>query len=245
MSVTTRGSTRAARPRRRVAAAVVGVLGELLLTAGALLGLYVVWELWWTDVAAGATHAETVEEFEAEAPASSALVAAPRHDAPPIVAVPPEGTVFALLRVPRWGEDYVVPIAEGVDRSRVLDTVGIGHYPATAMPGEIGNFAVAGHRQSHGKPFLAIDALQPGDALVVETGEAWHVYRVTSSAIVSPTAVEVVAPWPGQPGVAPTEAVITLTTCHPLYSTRQRYVVHGVFDYWAGRNDGVPAEIAG
>lgn len=232
-----------ALPARRARPAVAGVLGELLLTAGVLIGLYVVWNVWWTDVAAAGTHADAVADFEAGAAPSSAAVAEPRHDLAPVLAVPPDGTIFALLHVPRWGEDYVVPIAEGVDRATVLDAVGIGHYPGTAMPGEVGNLALAGHRQSHGKPFGAIEGLRPGDALVVESAEAWYVYRVTRSVIVAPTAVDVIAPVPGNPGAAPGEAAITLTTCHPLFSTRERYVVHGSLASWSPRSDGRPAEL--
>ncbi|MDT1790553.1 sortase, partial [Salmonella enterica subsp. enterica serovar Oslo] len=67
---------------------------------------------------------------------------------------------------------------------------------------------------------------------MIETAEAFYVYEVTESLVVMPDAVEVIAPTPGQPGVEPTEAMLTLTACHPMYSARERYIVHAEFAYW-------------
>lgn len=222
----------------------VGLLGEVLVTLGALVALFVVWQVWWTDVAAGAVQAERVTTFEAATPDRPARVGTPQAGTPPVVETPGEGDTFALLHVPRWGADYVMPVSEGVDRAGVLDSLGIGHYPGTAQVGEVGNLALAGHRQSHGRPFFSVDTLVPGDALVLETQQAWYVYRVSESRIVSPDAVEVIAPVPGSPQARPTSRMITLTTCHPLFSTRERFVVHGVLEHWVDRAEGRPAALA-
>ena len=146
--------------------------------------------------------------------------------------------------MPRWGHDYQQPISEGTNREKVLNVLGIGHYSGTAMPGAVGNFAVAAHRTTYGKPFSRINELQVGDALVARTERTWYVYRVTGYELVRPWQVEVIAPVPGKPGTAPTTAAITLTTCHPRYSARQRYVVHGVLDYWLPVSEGTPVELA-
>lgn len=233
---------------RRAVAAVTGLLGELLLTAGALLLLFVVWQLWWTDVVAEREQAQIVADLD-WAVAEVAEVAAPapdaqRYDAPPVLDEPAVGTTFATLHVPRWGADYVRPIAQGTSRREVLDVIGIGHYVGTAMPGQVGNFAVAGHRVTYGAPFKRAEELAVGDALVVQTEQAWYVYTVTSTAVVRPRQVEVIAPVPGRPDEAPTEAVMTLTTCHPMYSARERYVVHASFDYWMPLDAGTPAELS-
>ena len=90
--------------------------------------------------------------------------------------------------------------------------------------------------------YLLLAAL-PGDAIIVETAEYWYVYTVTDSAVVAPSEVEVIAPVPGNPGAEPTDAMITLTTCHPLWSTAERFVVHGRLDYWAPHDAGTPAEL--
>ena len=152
-------------------------------------------------------------------------------------------TTFAVLRVPRWGSDYLRPISQGTSKAEVLDVLGIGHYEGSAMPGALGNFAVAGHRVTYGKPFNRIEELAVDDPLVVQTPDTWYVYRVTNAEVVSPTQTEVLAPVPGQPGAAPTEAMMTLTTCHPMYSARERYVVHAVLDYWMPVDAGIPAEL--
>jgi sortase A len=105
--------------------------------------------------------------------------------------------------------------------------LGVGHYVGTAGPGKVGNFAVAGHRTTYGRPFHDIDRLQDGDRVVVETAGTVYVYEVTSREIVRPWEVDVIDPVPDQPGGTPTEAVITLTSCHPKYSATERFVVHG------------------
>lgn len=244
-AVTTTSRRPSPRPRRPTRwPAVVGGLGELLVTLGVLVGLFVVWQVWWTDVEVRDVQSERIALIEAQ-PAPTSEPPAPRPARPPVLASPETvGTTFASLRVPRWGDDYVMPISEGVSRSAVLDTLGIGHYPGTAMPGEVGNFAVSGHRVGFGRPFYEIADLRTGDALVVRTTDAWYVYRVSASRIVAPTEVAVIAPVPGQPGVEATEAAITLTTCHPLFSTRQRYVVHGALESWQPVAEGSPAALA-
>ena len=128
----------------------------------------------------------------------------------------------------------------------MLDVLGIGHYEGTAMPGGVGNFAVAGHRTTYAKPFNRIAELQVGDPLVVRTTDnIWYVYRVTSTRDRRARRTsQVIAPVPGDPGATPTERMITLTTCHPMFSARERFIVHGVLDYWAPAADGIPAELA-
>lgn len=235
-----------------VAFSALGVLGELLITAGVLLLAFLAWQLWWTDVQGNHAQAAIVSDLDwgtVPHPSSSedvgALTAEPRRDDPPVLTAPAAATTFATLLVPRWGQDYERPISEGVDRATVLNPLGIGHYPTTAMPGDVGNFAVAAHRTTYGKPFTRIAEFEVGDALVVREKDTWYVYRVTSTEIVKPTDVSVIAPVPGQPGVTPTARTITLTSCHPMYSARQRYVVHGVLDYWAPANGPIPAELLG
>ena len=109
---------------------------------------------------------------------------------------------------------------------RVADLkTGPGHMPGTAMPGQLGNLVVSGHRTTYGAPFSRLDELEVGDPVVVETRDAWFTYTVTGSEIVAPSAVEVAYPVPGQAGATPTRRLMTLTTCHPRYSARQRLIV--------------------
>lgn len=246
---------RQGRPRtggrvRWVVLGAVGVLGELLITAGVFLLAFLVWQLWWTDIEGNRAQAQVVEQLGWEpAPtldAGGPKIATPRRDEePPVLDEPAVGTTFATLQVPRWDGEPERPVTNGVDKRTVLDTLGIGHYPGTAMPGAVGNFAVAAHRTTFGKPFNRIAELQEGDPLVVRAGDVWYVYRVTSSQIVRPSQSEVIAPVPNDPTALPTERFITLTTCHPMFSARERFIVHGVLDYWAPVSDGTPAELVG
>ena len=238
-------------------ARLLGAAGELLITLGVLLGLFVVWQLWWTDVVAGRHQQEVLQTLDwayqddlrpagddepAPAPAPVEEPVGP----PPVLEEPTEeGATFATLRVPRWGSDYVRTISHGTSRPVVLDVLGIGHYEGTAMPGKVGNFAVAGHRTTYNKPFNRVEELEVGDPLVVQTPDTWYVYRVTSTQIVLPRQVEVIAPVPDQPGATPTTAMMTLTTCHPMFSAQERFIVHAELDHWLPVQDGTPAEITG
>lgn len=226
------------------------MLGEILLTLGILAGLFLAWQLWWTDVLAGreqdAVVSEIRESFDPEpdpAPVEEAAPPQPSPDPPPEMAAPAETEVFGIVHVPRWGADYEVPIAEGVDVQSVFNQGNIGHYPGTAMPGEVGNFATAAHRQSYGAPYRRVEELQTGDVVVVETAQGWFVYRVTEHYVVTPDQVGVVAPVPNEPGAEPTERLITLTTCHPLYSAAERWITHGVFVEWYPREGGAPTDV--
>jgi sortase A len=197
---------------------LLGWTGEVLITVGVLLLLFTVWQLWWTDVVANRASARIVEELRDD---FTRQPGAARGGAAP--AGPPAGAI-ALMYVPRLGTDWVRPVLEGTDRD-VL-TRGVGHYAGTADPGEVGNFAVAGHRTTHGRPFHDIDALREDDHVVVETAESVYVYAVTGSEVVPPTDVAVIAPVPDEPGEPPTDEVLTMTSCHPRYSAAERYVVH-------------------
>lgn len=238
---------------------VIGVIGELLILAGLLLGLFVVWQLFYTDVQGERAQQEVVDDLDWVDPGVDDVVqgvSAAESDVqtipddlkftdvdPPAMDYPGYTETFATMMVPRWGEDYVKPISEGVTRHDVLDPLGIGHYPDTALPGQVGNFAISGHRTTYGKPFADVADLERGDSLIIQTEDAWFVYHVESWEIVQPTQVEVIAPVPGNPGAAPTERLITLTTCHPKFSAAQRWIVYGELDYWAPTGNGVPEEL--
>ena len=231
----------------------VSALGELLLTAGVLTLLFVVWQLHWTDLTSGRAQAATVssltEQWDAAAPAAPAdpaPTASATGTAAPVVPdvdqTPPAGDAFAVLYVPRFGSGYAVPVVEGTGTEELKE--GIGHYEGTAVPGQVGNLALAGHRVTYGKPFHLIADLRPGDAVVVATATQWFTYRVASSQVVSPKQVSVIAPVPDQPGASPTQAWLTMTACHPMHSARERYVVHALLESAQDRSAGPPASLA-
>lgn len=220
--------------------------GELMLTAGALVLLFVVWQLWWTGIGAGHDRRSIASSLSSSWPVPHARAAAeapPAPGDPPVVAEPSTGTAFAIVHVPRFGPGWSVPEEEGVDVRAVLDHGVLGHYPGTAMPGGLGNFAMAGHRTTYGHPMNQIAELVAGDPIVVETADAWYVYQVSGHEVVAPSDVGVIAPVAGSPGATPVRRTLTITACHPEYSARQRYVVHATMVSWQPRSAGEPAAL--
>lgn len=244
------GAPRKRRPRQTVGGALLALLAELLIIAGAGTGLYVVWTAWWTDVVAVNEQHKLVETLHQ--PEVKKVAGTERRADVPVLAEPPAlSDVFGTMQIPRFGADYTRPIGEGTDREKVLNTIGLGHYQGTAMPGAEGNFAVAGHRVTYGKPLNQIADLKTGDSIVVRVTDAktkfdnWYVYKVTDSQIVTPDHIETIAPVPNKPGVEPTtdDRWLTLTACHPMWSAAQRYVVHAKMDYWMPASEGTPKEL--
>ena len=206
------------------------------MTLGVLVLLFVVWQVWWTDVTSDRAHAATVsalsQQFGDAAGSSGASgEAGAAADLP--------AGAFAIVRIPRFGEDYARPLVEGSSATELAQ--GLGHYTGTAMPGEVGNFAIAGHRTTFGKPLSAIDTLRTGDRVVVETAAGWTVYAVSGHEIVRPWQGEVIAPVPGEVGATPTKAVLTMTSCHPKFSAKQRWVVHADLVEQRTRAQGPPS----
>lgn len=151
------------------------------------------------------------------------------EDIPVIDTYPQPTEVFALLRIPRFGSDYVRRIAETTSKTKVLDKIGVGHYADTALPGDIGNFAVAGHRTTHGAAFMDLDKLVSGDKIYVETKDGIYTYTVATSKEVRPSDTSVIASVPGKPGETATERWMTLTTCTPKYTAWRRLAVFAKF----------------
>jgi sortase A len=191
---------------------------------------FVGWQLCWTDVVADVDAAEVVTVMEAE-PAEEWVQ-------PKQVEL---GEAFAIVRIPRFGEKYARPLYEGTDRATLRR--GIGHYSATVMPGEVGNFSMAGHRTTYGKPFNKAEELRDGDRVIVETADTYYVYAVTGNEIVRPTQVSVVWPVPNEADAEPTQKLLTMTTCHPMFSSRYRYVVHGELEAEYPRDGGLPPDV--
>lgn len=217
------------QPGQDTARATARGLGEGFLTAGVLVLLFVVWQLWWTDVSAGRAQRATTHQLQQQWQRGGSTTAAPpragHSGAPAGTAdvLPAVGQPFALLRVPRFGAGYVRPVLQGTSLPVLED--GVGHYLHSAGPGDLGNFALAGHRVTYAKPFNEIATLRAGDAVVVETRDDYYVYRVVRHLVVAPDRVDVVAAVPERPGAAPTRRLLTLTACHPEFSARERYVV--------------------
>ena len=209
--------------------------GLLIVTGLGLLG-YVAWQYYGTTwisqrtqdrIVAEVRERWTLEEADAEAEAEA--------EAEPAVEFP-EGDVTALIRIPRFGDDYVVPVLEGTS-DEVL-AAGYGHFEDTADPGEIGNYALAGHRVTHGEPLRDMPLLEPGDEVIVETRQATYTYELTTGGDdleIPFTETWVINPLPtnpdaGEPQPAQEEGprLITHTTSAEIFRTDNRLIAFGV-----------------
>lgn len=233
---------------------MLSVIGELLITVGALVFLFIGWQLWWNDMIMANAQTSAATDLSRQwidhdksrpVPPRPTASTPPADEEPVVAAAPAADEPLAVLYVPRFGPDYHRTVAEGVGHSVLNSTrLGIGHYPGTQMPGEVGNFAIASHRSAYGGGMHLINEFQLGDPIYVQTADGYYTYRFRDLHYVPPTSIDVIAPVPGVPDRAPTDRIITLTSCNPLYSTAERIVAYGVFDSWRPTSAGPPADLA-
>lgn len=213
----------------------LGLVGRVLVTGGILVLLFVAYQLWGTGVLEARAQNDLRDQFEATLradasssstttggppPATTLAPATTTTTAPP--PIPPEGGPLAMLTIPKLGVDKVV--VEGVDVPDLRD--GPGHYPATPLPGQEGNSAIAGHRTTYGAPFADLDQLVSGDEILVRTVQGSFTYRVSEDPfVVDPDAGDVLLPVPDPARPGASLATLTLTTCEPKYSAAQRLIV--------------------
>ncbi|GHD85234.1 class E sortase [Streptomyces naganishii] len=225
---------RRARARRPSAGVLISrVVGEVFITTGVVMLLFVTYQLWWTNVRAHAEAGNEAHQLQNDWASGKRS---------PGVFEPGQG--FAILHIPAL--DVVVPIAEGTSKSKVLDKGMVGHYGRgdlnTAMPdAKTGNFGLAGHRNTHGEPFRYINRLKPGDAIVVETQDTYFVYKMTSTLpVTSPANTSVLDPIPKGSGFTRPGRYITLTTCTPEFTSTYRLIVWGRMVEERPRSKGKP-----
>jgi sortase A len=217
----------------------------VLIATGLLMFGFVAYQLWGTGIQYAQAQNGLEDEFAdvlAGAPATTATTATtapapttvdgPVSTAPtsiepattePATPDPPpidEGDAIARLEAPAIGLDTIVVAGVSTDDLRR----GPGHYPDTPLPGQLGNSAIAGHRTTYGQPFFDVDNLQPDDEIVVTTVTGRYTYRVTGTQIVSPDDSQVIAT------TDPTVATLTLTSCDPKYTARDRIIVSATLD---------------
>ncbi len=223
-------------PKESLGVLVSRLVGELFITAGALMLLFVAYQLWWTNVIAhqqaggAAKHLQKTWDKGAGVDRDAGAFS------------PGEG--FAIIYIPTL--DVKAPIAEGTGKHQVLDRGMVGHYGQsplkTAMPWDKqGNFALAGHRNTHGEPFRYVNRLKPGDKIVVETRSAFYTYEMTTRLDqTSPENVTVIAPVPKGSGFTGPGRYITLTTCTPEFTSTYRMIVWGKMVEERPRSKGKP-----
>lgn len=237
------------RSRRRGGRlSIVGVIGELLITAGVLVFLFLGWQLWLNDIIVGAVQDKAGialgQTWDETASPTHEHVVKKDYGDPIVPAAQKNAAKFAVMYVPRFGADYARSIAQGVGTRDVLDKGEIGHYPDTQMPGEMGNFAVAGHRTTHGAPFNQIATLRVGDKIYLQTADGYYTYDFRGLEYVRPTGIAVIAPVPQSPGATPLDRVLTMTSCNPKLSSAERIIAYAVFESWQPTSAGPPEAIA-
>ncbi|MEY4457508.1 MAG: hypothetical protein RIS25_101 [Actinomycetota bacterium] len=242
--------------QRRGVSLALDILQDVAFTVGGLILLFLVWHTWFNDIVAGSAQNQASHQLAEQwsAPAPSATPTEPSGTPTPRPSVDPtqipvlgshsDGEAFATLIVPRFGTEYERVIAEGIDPETVLNSsaTGVGHYPQSAALGEIGNFAVAAHRTTFGAPFAEIEKLRIGDHIYIETPDGWYVYSYRNTAYVWPADVNVLNPVPTT-NLEAGQRLLTMTSCHPELSSAERIIAYSVFDYFAPRELGIPAEI--
>jgi LPXTG-site transpeptidase (sortase) family protein len=211
--------------RSRIAA-TISVLGEILITAGLILALFVVYSLWWTNVTADRHEkkeaAKVRQQWSRTGPPGAGTQA-------PRTLNTKDGIGF--LHVPAMGKNYEVLVKKGTS-TEVLNEGVAGYYteptPAAMPWSKTGNFTLAAHRDGHGAKFHNIDKIHDGDAIVFESKDTWYVYKVYK--ILDQTSkydVAVTDQIPTESGKTGPGRYITLTTCTPVYTSRYRYIVWG------------------
>jgi sortase A len=240
-----RGGAGAQRSKpRRPRVSVAGVIGELLISAGVLVLLFLGWQYWLNDLVIGGQLHDEAQTQSSTWQGNASTAEPGSEDEPPVQDKPADGERFALMIVPRWGEDYYLPIAEGTGTEAILNKGLIGHYVNTSMPGAVGNFAVAAHRMAYGHPFTGLSDLRVGDHIFIETSDGWYQYDYRNLEYVRPTGVGVIAPVPQSDGVDPQDRFLTLTSCNPRYTAAERIIAYALYDTFYPRADGPPEEIA-
>jgi sortase A len=196
----------------------------LILAGLGLLG-YVAWQFWGTNWVSKRHQREITSSLQQDWRSGHAKK-------PKFV---PTGQASALIRIPRFGKKYVVPVLEGVTPDVLAR--GFGHFEDTADPGEVGNYALAAHRVTHGEPLRHMPDLRPGDKVIVETVDATYTYVLDTNPndlVIPFTGVWVLDPLPHNPdpgGPEPAQVrgqrLITLTTCSEIFHTDNRMIAFG------------------
>jgi sortase A len=202
----------------------------MMMRVGALILLFVAFQLWGTGLATSQAQNRLTDEFDGQL----AAIAAPPTTipdepeslvtAPADLPIPEAGDPVARIEIPRIGVDFIV--LQGVDLRLLQD--GPGHFPQTPLPGQAGNASIAGHRTTYKAPFNRIDELDPGDEITITSLQGTFTYRVDT--------------WPNLNGdgvfghfIVESSDIgildqtfgnrLTLMACHPKFSAAQRIVV--------------------
>ncbi|MFD1321209.1 class E sortase [Micromonospora sonneratiae] len=217
----------------------IRVSGELMITFGLVVLLFAGYEVWGKSAAVSAHQDDLGQQLAQEWGGETDPTVGPTPTASTSPKPPVTGKPMAGLYIPKLEKNWIV--VEGVTQKDIRYAP--GHYPDSALPGQVGNFSVAGHRNR--ATFWRLDELHKGDVIVAESKSNWYIYHVSQSRIVKPHQVEVVAPVPGKPRTKPTKAMLTLTTCNPKFDNYERLIIHAELVRTMPKSAGRPAELGG
>jgi sortase A len=211
-------------------------IGVGLILAGLGLLAYVAWQFWGTNWVSKRHQREITSELEKDW--SSGQGRKPKFV--------PTGQASALIRIPKFGPKYVVPVLEGAPDGTISDEIlakGYGHFQTggvdgakVAYPGDVGNYALAAHRVTHGQPLRNMPELRPGDQVIVETVDTTYTYVLDTNPndlVIPFTGIWVLDPLPHNPNGGPEprqepgQRLITLTTCSEIFHTDNRMIAFG------------------
>lgn len=177
------------------------VMGRSFIGLGTFILLFLVYQVFGTNLVTGREQKALASELQQKWKTGVA------DDKPNL------GEGIAVIQIPKIGVNSVV--VEGIEVADLKK--GPGHYPETALPGQVGNMVISGHRTTYGAPFYRLDEVKAGDEILVFDAAGPFRYRVTETKVVAPTQISVIAP--------SSDARLTLTTCHPRFSARQRLII--------------------
>ncbi|MFI2201936.1 class E sortase [Streptomyces sp. NPDC020192] len=222
---------------------IVRTFSELCITVGTLIVLFVVYVLFWTGVRADGAMSDQIDQLHRQWSKESVRPAADTPGEKTVTVTDPVpyhyGKAFAIMYIPRFGFTWNKPVLEGTGRDVLAK--GLAHYQGTARLGQVGNFAVAGHRRTYGDPFLDFPELRRGDAVVLTDGATWFTYRIDKGPYKTvPTDVQVIDPVPGKSGYPRPGRYLTLTTCDPEWGHSHRLIVWAHLDSTQPVEDGEP-----
>jgi sortase A len=232
----------------------LGVVGELLITIGVIVLLFIGWQFWVNNAILSAQQQQAASNLASQWKATSTPTPkpTPTKSAAPVDYGPPpafdgsgvgDAQQFATLFIPSLGKDSTRIVANSVDRNSVLNKGIYGKYPDSAFPGNPGNFAMAIHHTNWGSPFAEVTKFQTGEHWFVETEEGWYTYTFRNYEYVVPTQVDVVNPVPGSGADPGDQSIMTITTCNPLLGDAERLISYAVLTSWTPRSAGPPAEM--
>ncbi len=203
---------------------VIRAAGEILLTVGVIGLLFIGYLVWGTALRAASAQRALTNELNQQwqrAPARGAAIDVSSEQFHVATGQP-----FAFIQIPAFGKQWRFTLIQGTALAQL--NVSPGHVPGTQWPGQLGNFAIAGHRVTAGNPFWSLPSMKDGNLVYIETRLNDYTYRVVGKKWVSPTDLGVLDPVPGYPRQRPAKRLITLITCDPAWTGTHRVIVTGV-----------------